>query len=151
MCRNLHSEVPRIVRARYKETIVNKYQQEAERQRKARIAENKALAEDMFNPSRVRGVTPRPASQGGRQLAGVAVSELAYQLHSLLVGRGDTHEDSDAALASELNRHRMSNCQLDTEAIVAALEELTTAELVTVEVQADQRVLNPLTPRYLLG
>lgn len=130
---------------------MNKYKLEAERQRKARAAARKSMAEDMFIPEQVRGVTASPASSSaGRKLAGVLVSDTAYQLHNLLVSRRDLHSESDAVLVREMNRNLPSAAQVTAETIAAALEELHAAALLAVQEKSTARALNPFTPAYML-
>lgn len=130
---------------------MNRYQLEAERQRKARAAEIKELASGMFIPEQVHGVTPAPANRSaGRVLAGVSVSDRAYQLHNLLVSRRDLHSESDAVLAREMNRNLPSAAQVTAETTAAALEELHAAALLAVQEEGTARALNPFTPAFML-
>jgi hypothetical protein len=123
---------------------VNKYQREAERQQKARIAEIKQMAEAYFAEVKV---TPLVPADRRRDLAGVKVSDTAYQLHSFLCGRSEACEFSNEVLGREVSYWR----PLAVEAIERAIEELRAAELLAVEEQAGKRILNPHTVRYMLA
>lgn len=118
-------------------------QREAERQRRARIAENKRMAEEFFSGPTV---TPTAPGDRRRELAGVRVSDTAYQLHGYLCGLSEAREYSDGELASSVTRLR----PWSVEQVAAAVEELRAAELLAVEERAGGRFLNPHTPRYML-
>lgn len=123
---------------------MNKFQREAERQRKALIAENKRMSEEFFGEVKV---TPLVPADRQRDVAGVKVSDNAYRLHSFLRSRSDVSAYSDELLAAEESYLR----PMSVEAITLAIEELRTAELLAVEERAGKRILNPHTARYMLG
>lgn len=123
---------------------MNKYQQEAARQRKALIERNRQWAAELSAPTQPAAIAP---SDRRRELAGVLVSDAAYQLHGFLCGLSDAREYSDAELASSVTRLR----PWSIEQAAAAIEELRAAELLAVEERAAGRFLNPHTPRYMLG
>jgi hypothetical protein len=138
----------------------SKYNSQTERLRRERIERNRQMAEEFFNP-KAPAVPYEPANRR-RDIAGVKVSEAAYQLHSALRGRQALHHLNNAELAAEMNRQRFSRAQLSAEDIEATIAELQAAELLRVGEadstrpldigeQVGERRLDPFTSRYMLS